>query len=212
MTSQLAQVLKTSTRPFHDSAEGSQFQSYLTSGQISIADYATYLGQLFLIHGKLETELVSAMKKEARLSQVISDEQLQDAHLRADLVHFGVQPHTVVPLETTARFLQNIDSAASKQPLALLGFHYVLFGSKHGGKFIAKNLSTVHNLNGDGTKYFDPYGSDFMPYWRAFVEKMNKLELSESEVAAIVKAAEQTFVAVGEIGRELEKKGAILKT
>jgi heme oxygenase len=206
MTIQLAQVLKTSTRPFHDSAEGSQFQSHLTSGQITLSEYSTYLGQLFLIHSRLEAELKRAFEKDPRLKQVINDEQMQEIHLIADLNHFKVQPKELEPINATEHFLQIISKAASKQPLALLGFHYVLFGSKHGGKFIAKNLSQVHNLNGAGTKYFDPYGDEFMPYWRSFVEKMNELQPSDNEMEEIVQAAKDTFVAVGQIGRELETR------
>jgi len=206
MTIQLAQVLKTSTRPFHDSAEGSQFQSHLTSGQITLAEYSSYLGQLFLIHSRLEAELKRAFEKEPRLSQVINDEQMQEGHLLADLNHFKVQPKELEPLHATEHFLAVISKAASKLPLSLLGFHYVLFGSKHGGKFIAKNLSQVHHLNGAGTKYFDPYGDEFMPYWRSFVEKMNELEPTDDEMEQIVQAAKDTFVAVGEIGREMETR------
>jgi heme oxygenase len=208
MSIQLAQVLKTSTRQLHDSAEGTQFQSHLTSGQISITEYSTYLGQLFLIHSRLEAEIKRAFEKEPRLKQVITDEQMQEAHLLADLNHFKVQPKELEPLNATERFLLIISRAASQQPLALLGFHYVLFGSKHGGKFIAKNLSQVHKLNGVGTKYFDPYGDEFMPSWRSFVEKMNELQPTEEEMEEIVQAAKDTFVAVGEIGRELEARRA----
>lgn len=206
MSIQLAQVLKTSTRALHDSAEGSQFQSQLTSGKISLNEYSTYLGQLFLVHSRLEAELNRAFEKDPRLQQVINDEQMQEKHLVADLTHFKVQPKDLEPLNATEHFLLIISKMAKQQPLALLGFHYVLFGSKHGGKFIAKNLSEVHHLNGAGTKYFDPYGDEFMPYWRSFVEKMNALQPTEKETEEIVQAAKDTFVAVGEIGREMEAR------
>jgi heme oxygenase len=206
MTVQLAQVLKTSTRALHDSAEGSQFQSHLTSGKVTLQEYSTYLGQLFLVHSRLEAELKRAFEKDARLQQIINDEQMQEGHLLADLNHFKVQPKELEPLNATERFLLIISKTASQQPLALLGMHYVLFGSKHGGKFIAKNLSEAHKLNGVGTKYFDPYGDEFMPYWRSFVDKMNELQPTEKELEEIVQAAKDTFVAVGEIGREMEAR------
>ncbi len=204
--SQLAQILKTETRPFHDSAEGSQFQSYLTSGEISLAEYVAYLGQLFLVHRTLESAIRQGAEKEPRLNKVVTGEQLQEEHLRADLLHFKVEPDTVQSYLATGNFLKKIEDVAVREPLSLIGFHYVLFGSKHGGKFIAKNLGQVHKLNGAGTKYFDPYGNDFMPYWRSFVEHMNELELSPPEIESIVDTAKQTFVAVREIGSELDGK------
>ena len=203
---QLAQVLKTETRPFHDSAEGSQFQRYLTSGEISLTEYVTYLGQLYLVHKTLETTITQAADKEPRLKKVVTEEQLQEKYLTSDLLHFNVQPNTVHPYRATGNFLKTIQDIGSHKPLALIGIQYVLFGSKHGGKFIAKNLSQAHKLNGAGTKYFDPYGNDFMPYWRSFVERMNELELSPAEIEPIVEAAKQTFVAVREIGQELDER------
>jgi heme oxygenase len=209
-SSQLAQVLKAETRPFHDSAEGSQFQKYLTSGEISLTEYVNYLGQLYLVHKSLETAITKTADKESRLKKVVTEEQLQEKYLTSDLLHFNVQPNTVHPYRATDNFLKEIEDIALHDPLALIGIHYVLFGSKHGGKFIAKNLSQVHKLNSAGTKYFDPYGNDFMPYWRSFIEHMNELELSPAEIEPIVQAAKQTFVAVREIGQDLEKQGATL--
>jgi heme oxygenase len=209
-STQLAQILKTETRPFHDSAEGSEFQNHLTSGEVSLAQYVAYLSQLFLIHSLLEREIIDASDREPRLKQVVGEEQLQENYLRADLVHFAVSFESIRPLKATEQFSNQMLTTARQTPVALLGYHYVLFGSKHGGKFIAKNLSHVHKLNGAGTKYFDPYGDDFMPYWRAFVEHLNKLDLSPAEIEATVAAAKETFIAVGQIGAELSERSTLL--
>ena len=82
--------------------------------------------------------------------------------------------------------------------------HYVLLGSKHGGKFVAKACQDSYNLvDGKGALYFDPYGPNFMPIWKTFKESMNDLPLNEGEIDKVCSAAGQMFNSIGEIGNEL---------
>jgi heme oxygenase len=204
----LAENLKTSTRPYHDAAEGNEFQKHLASGLLPLPAYARYLSQLFLVHAELESKILSESKKDTRLEKVVSKEQIQEDYLREDLKSLNVQPDTVQPINATTEFITAIEKAATNNPLSLLGFHYVLLGSKHGGKFIAKNLKEAYKNGSVGTKYFDPYGDTFMTYWRAFIQSLNDLDVSEKDVNEIVDAAKTTFTLVGKIGSELEAEGA----
>jgi heme oxygenase (biliverdin-producing, ferredoxin) len=202
-TTTLSENLKTSTRPYHDAAEGSIFQSLLTAGSLPLSLYGSYLGQLFLVHDRLEKFIRDGEKADDRLSQVVAQVQYQVPFLRDDLSTLGLEPDTTKPLPATAKFLAVIDAAASK-PISLLGIHYVLLGSKHGGKFIAKNLKVHYGFNGEGTRYFDPYGDMFMTHWRAFIASLNEISVAPDETDQILETAKQTFSAVGAIGKELE--------
>lgn len=190
--------LKESTAKMHDAAESSNFQAYLTQGKLPQSVYADYLEQLYLIHRKLEEGIAGS-----QFPHIVSKEQYQQDFLEKDLKHFGRDASSVKALSSTQKLLDEIAGCQKNAPVALLGMHYVLLGSKHGGKFVAKNCQDAYKCGEDGTIYFDPYGSNFMPIWKSFKESMNALELSESDSAALCKAASQMFESVGEIGAEL---------
>lgn len=200
----LAEDLKAATKPFHDTAEGHNFQRDLAAGLLPIATYTCYLEQLFLIHKALEKLIAEHSKTNQRLAKVVTIEQMQVPFLQNDLSLLRSAPDRIRPLTATANLIRQIESAGIDNPFSLLGFHYVLLGSKHGGKFIAANLRKKYNVNGDITKYFDPYGDKFMPLWRHFINTLNECVCSEQDSEEITKAAKNTFLAIADIGSELE--------
>jgi heme oxygenase len=204
----LSELLKTSTRPLHDTAETHNFQRLLANGLLPIPAYAAYLGQLFLIHQSLEKQISKLADSDQRLCKPVSPEQFQEPHLKADLVFLDVEIAAIKPLPATDLLLGKINLAAEQNPVSLLGFHYVLLGSKHGGKYIAHNLKQKYGFDGLGTKYFDPYGDQFMPTWRGFIDELNKIKVSESDTTDIVEAAKSAFIGISEIGSAMESEGA----
>lgn len=200
-TVSLMDRLKESTRAMHESAETSNFQGRLTNGALSLELYVLYLEQLYLLHAALE----KGIDKNPVASKIVSEEQHQEPFLKEDLEQFGREPQKIYTLSSTNNFLSEIQRLSDSCPLALLGIHYVLLGSKHGGKFIARNCKESYKLRQEsGVRYFDPYGQNFMPIWKAFKEEMNTLKLSSQEENEICAAASATFKAVYEIGKELE--------
>lgn len=202
----LSERLKSSTKPLHDSAEGHNFQRLLANGLLSLADYGAYLEQLFLVHTVLEKNIKHFGANDKRLASIVGQEQLQESFLKEDLEFLGSNPSSIEPLPVTAKFIRKIEVSAKDNPSSLLGFHYVLLGSKHGGKFIARNLKQKYSFNDAGTRYFDPYGELFMQHWRSFISGLNEAEFSETEDKSIIEAAKETFVAVSEVGSALESR------
>ncbi len=200
----LMEKLKESTRSMHNSAESSKFQSWLAHGKLSESVYADYLEQLYLVHSLLEGEIKNSGQESAA---ILTDNQLQEPFLRNDLEHFGRhQLGDSIALESTKKLLESIRKLSESCPVALLGMHYVLLGSKHGGKFIAKSCQDSYKLtDGIGAKYFDPYGQNFMPLWKNFKESMNRLELTEIQEEELCQAAGDMFLAIAEIGDEMMK-------
>ncbi len=200
MTATLMETLKKSTAPMHDSAEGSQFQSLLTRGKLPKEIYGDYLAQLYLVHKVLETEL----RRHSATAAIVSPAEFQEEFLKQDLASMQRDPEKSQALSSTQGLLDDIRACSAECPEALLGMHYVLLGSKHGGKFIARNVQSTYALaDGTGSLYFDPYGASFMPIWKQFKEQMNKLEIPESTVEAVCQAAGQIFKRITEIGLEL---------
>jgi heme oxygenase len=200
--------LKATTRADHDSAEGHDFQRLLFSGQLPYETFCDYVGQLFVLHKALEDELKAGLSDE-RIRKVLGEWQYQEGFLDKDLTALGRKSADCKPLPATAKIIDAIRETSKKHPIALLGYHYVLLGSKHGARMICPNLKKSYNLEGSGgTLYFDPYEGQFMKLWGEFKDSMNKNELSEAETAEILDAAKLMFRAMGEIGEGLHANAA----
>lgn len=196
----LMEQLKESTRSMHDSAESSKFQAYLANGALPIETYVDYLEQLFLVHRRLEESICS----NAELKDILDRKELQLPFLEKDLEQFQRATDKIKARAATQRLLDKISESAVSSPSSLLGMHYVLLGSKHGGKFIARNCQESYKLaEGKGVLYFDPYGPNFMPVWKNFKDTMNARSFSQAESSAICKGAAEMFRSVAEIGDEL---------
>lgn len=202
-TETLMENLKSATRADHDSAEGHDFQRLLFSGQLPFETFGEYVAQLFVLHKALEDQMKLGLKDE-RIKKVLGDWQYQEGFLDSDLKALGRNSADAKPLPATAKIISEIEATGEKHPIALLGYHYVLLGSKHGARMICPNLKKAYNLNGDGgTLYFDPYEGKFPQLWNQFKESMNANELTEEETTEILKAAKLMFQAMGQIGEGL---------
>jgi heme oxygenase len=202
--SNLMDELKERTRSIHDSAEGGDFQGLLMQGKLSREAYLQYLGQLFLLYGALEGEIQKHQKNGNSWSCVVTENQYQLPFLQTDLKHFGVQPETLKTLPPTKHVIDVILEVSKKSPVGLLGYHYVLLGSKHGSKMISQNIRNAYELSQvSGALYFDPYGSGFAEIWKKFKEDMNQLSLSQDDREAVCLGAISMFRSISALGDEL---------
>jgi len=198
------EVLKVSTQALHDAAEGHRFQQSLVKGEVSREHYAAYLGQLFLVHRELESLLRGHTDKVPAIPAVVKAYQYQEPYLLEDLRFYGVHPGSLTPLPATEALLGEVRERAAKDPLALLGFHYVLEGSNNGNKFIAKALAKSFGLTGpEGLLYLDPYGDQQRPYWMAFKADMDAQGFNPAEMRVMAEAAQAMFQGIGAISAEM---------
>ncbi len=196
-------ALKARTAEQHRRAEQSPFMRGLVSGQVTREGYARWLGQMMHVHAALEGEIVARRGAEPRLA-VASDEQFGAPRLRADLVALGVDPASVRPSRATAALTDHVRAVAASCPVALLGFHYVLEGSKNGNAYIAKALRRTLGLaTGAGDAYLDPYGEQQRAKWAAFREAMGGQEYSETDAAAVLDAACAMFDGITAMNGEM---------
>jgi len=192
--------LRNETRGHHSHAEGSAYQQALSQGRLPRETYARGLEQLLLVHGCLEGALQEAMFKSQAVTGVVRDEQFQCGNLRADLRCLGGLVEGTEPLPATDRIRRAIRSAAADEPTALLGFHYVLEGSKNGGKFLAESVARSYGLdNGQGTAYLNPHGEQQRQLWQQFRTMMDGADLTDQQRDGIVQAACAMFEAITEI-------------
>ncbi len=199
----IMQQLKESTRESNNNAESQEFQRLLASGDLPRNLYVKYLEQLWIIHSSLENHLKEIVRKDPALTGVVTDDQLQVPFLQQDLEFFGSDPQHASPTQATQWILGRLEKSATEGP-ALIGSHYVLLGSKHGGKFIAHSLQQKYHLNeGKGAIYFDPYGTNFQQIWKGFAGTLNEVPLTFEQEESMVKAAKEMFEGVGRLSEEM---------
>ncbi|NUP88373.1 MAG: biliverdin-producing heme oxygenase [Candidatus Sumerlaeia bacterium] len=206
IASGLPDRLREETRPHHDAAERHPLQAALARGTLPLETYVAHLEQLLLIHARLESWLLSESSREPRLLSVADPAHFQEANLRADLRHFG-GAESPSPTPATRRLLDHIDQVAASCPIGLLGFHYVLEGSKNGGRFIAIAVRRAYHLEGAGTAYLDPHGEQQRPLWQAHRQRLGAIAVTPAEADVIIDSAKALFVAIAATGDDLLAAG-----
>lgn len=197
----IMQSLKEATAQQHSDAESRRLQQDLVKGRLPRETYGAWLGQMYLLHRALWEAIASGSGEHPELSQVVRDEGRHVANLQSDLAALGVDGEGIEPLATTARALAEIGEVAVNDPLALLGYNYVLEGSMNGNRFIARAVAPT--LGVPATSYLDPYGEQQRPSWLAYRERMNALELDADQAARMVRAAQAMFAFIAELSDEL---------
>jgi heme oxygenase len=195
--------LKVGTQDMHSLAEGRQFQRRMLKGEITRDQYADWLGQMLLIHRALEKHLFGRLLGDP-LFAAVREEQFQEPNLIADLAALGGDTQTPSPLPAAAALIADIDRAARENPLALLGYHYVLEGSKNGNRFIARQLVPALGLAPRrADRYLDPFAEAQPVKWAEFKAAMTAVSFDAAQVDLLVAAARRMFEGIGDLSDQL---------
>jgi heme oxygenase len=203
MTTNIMDTLKEETRPLHNQTEGNDFQKSLFSGSLPKGQFVEYLGQMYLIHKALEDALSELRMAKPVIASVIADYQYQQTFLQNDLMVAGVRVNELQPLPASKALIDHIEQLKNKQPMALLGCEYVLFGSKHGAKLLSKQLEKYELSVKGSPNYFDPYGDKFMGYWLEFKAAMNAAQFSTAEQQDTINGAKDMFSGLSKVFDDL---------
>lgn len=199
--------LKSETADLHHKAERQEFQRRMIRGDLERDDYSRWLGQMLLVHAALERSLVRLCRDpdHSRYFAAVEPEQLQERNLLADLSDLSIDPDTLEPLPATEKLVSRIESTTEGNPLALLGYHYVLEGSKNGNRFVAQQLRPALGLAaGTADRYLDPYGDDQPRYWARFKEAMGEIDLTEEQIERLIESAMAMFEGIARLSEELQ--------
>ena len=198
--------LRTATREHHDRAEHHPFQRALAKGQLAREAYVEHLGQMYHVHAALDAALRTARDADARVRAIVGDEQFQAENVRRDLEHFGAATTDHPALPGAATLIERITHA---DPVTLLGYHYVLEGSKNGGRFIARGLARAYGLDSDGLRMFDPHGEEQPALWAQFKVAMDAQSFTREERDTLVQSAGAMFDAIADISTNLSERVTI---
>lgn len=185
----ISERLRNETAGHHEAIENARRFSRLGSDDFSLQEYIEILEKFYGFYKPLE----EAFRKHPDVMAALAyDRRFKLPLLRADLLHFG---HTD---ESLAKLEQCADLPPTETQAQVLGAIYVMEGSTHGSQFIAKRLRERFELDGDGLAFYEGYGKDTMPQWKAFKAYMDSAQ--ESNLAqdgdAIVASAAATFNAL----------------
>lgn len=189
--------LKTETQDLHTRAEKAPLQAALIQGRLDRAAYASFLGQMLLVHEALERAVEAAAAKHPGVRAVWSADQKKAPLVREDLAYFGVSPSSVAPLPETKAVVDLIARRTAAHPEVAIGLHYVLEGANNGNQFIARVIRKGYALEGpEGTKSLDPYGPRQREVWGAWKSSLNAQQFTGPEQDRIVEGAAAMFQAV----------------
>lgn len=203
-TASIMQRLRDETLEQHKHAERRPLERGLGIGSLPRELYVGLLGQRFCVHRTLDRLVADLCRRDSRLAGVVTDELLQTENLRADLDYLGVPAESVEPISSTQILCEEIEASAEFDAVALLGYYYVLEGSKNGAAYLAPRVRKMYDLPDErGTRYFDPHGARQRELWGAFKSRMDVIDLTHAERDAIVDAAKRMFDGISAIDDEL---------
>lgn len=197
--------LKNGTSQLHKEAESRPLQQQLGAGTLPRPVFAAYMGQLLLVHERLEQYLDEQVSRETHPAFAVAWHSLarHSTNLRDDLTANGIDPDSTPPLHATASLLRQLNSWSEQGNLGLIGALYVLEGSMNGNRFISKALQRSWGIDAEsGLSYLDPYGDEQRTTWAAFRSRVNAVSFNEAESHAITDGADRMFKAIGEISDE----------
>src|SRR5690606_30232473 len=124
--------------------------------------------------------------------------------LREDLAFFGLSPDSIRATPAVERIITQMTHAARACPASLLGFNYVLEGSKNGSRYIAKAVRRALPLTpGQGDRYLDPHAEDQPRLWAEYRRTMDEVAFTKEETTSMIDAASRMFEAAEGIGGDV---------
>lgn len=197
----LSTVLKEATAAAHQAAERHPFHAALFGARgpaVARAALGASLAQHLHVQHAMDAALRAAVAAGAPASSLLRPYHWHLPALLDDLQALGAPP--MPPGPGAAGLADLITRAARDDDQSLLGAWYVLEGSTNGGVFIAKRVRDVLALHDErGTRFINPHGADVRARWSAWRDGLDALPLTHTQRAAIVAAADATFLRIADL-------------
>jgi heme oxygenase len=182
MTATIMGRLREETHTWHDALEATSFSLALQERRLPLDRYAGQLAAYRIILDALETRL-SATDDEI-VAAVWRPDLAKVPLLARDLEFFGASEFPSETLDVARRCAAAINNL---EPVALLGFLYVLEGSTLGALDLSRHVRATYDLTGDdGLAY---YASGDRERWAGFSARMNAALVCEPVQERVVAAA-----------------------
>ena len=205
----IGQMMKDGCWDLHQAAENGAVARGLISGELSKADYASLVAQMYLFNKRLDEAVRSHRDAQPPLKALIDDEQLQTPYYESDLRDLGIDATSLSPTPGTAEAIALVDRVEADNPADLLALHYVREGANNGNRFVARKLMQVWGQSDlAGMKHLDPYGEAQRAKWETFKTTLNEQPFSDDAKRSLVSTGREMFKAVIAIHKDIETVGS----
>ncbi|QNF35344.1 biliverdin-producing heme oxygenase [Adhaeribacter swui] len=182
----ILEALKTQTAAQHQQVEASLLMQPIANRTLTPENYTRILRKFYGFFHPLENAIHHLPGLDNYLPDIMARRKsgsiLQD--LRA--IHHESITLTTLPLCPDVPQITQISEG--------FGALYVMEGSTLGGKIISKIVyETLGYTPEHGTSFFNGYGSQTGPKWKAFQEALTRFAVTPAQENAVVQTAIQTF-------------------
>lgn len=198
----LSRMMKEGCADLHDRAERGRLPLRMTSGELTRDEFARMLCQDAIWNKALDAAILEHRDSTPCLKALVEDIQLQGPYYDEDLAHYQA-PAQAEPTPGVKAMLEAIENAR-RNPLTLLGLHYVREGANNGNRYVAKKLRAAWGLRGDGgLRTLDPYGKEQRRLWEKFKAALDAQPFTAEEKALLVQAGRTMFERVMAIHEDI---------
>lgn len=194
-------MLKEATSAAHSKAETRRLQRQLIGGTVDVPVFAAFLRQLHVIHTELERQM--QLRTEVAVLIDWTSAYFHSVRIGEDLASLGWGASADEPLSSTQQLQSPIEKSSHDDPIALLGYFYVLEGSMNGNHYIIRALQKSTLADRCAFKYFDPYGEEQPERWAACKQALDNFEATSEQTQSIVDTALATFEGISAISDEV---------
>lgn len=168
---------RSQTRALHKELDSLPSLRVLVSADVNNQQYLTALSRLFKPHAYLESVVLDKLAVD-EFDYALSP---RTSYLKQDLVNLSGETHAFIPFQKKEALCDE----------AMIGFLYLLEGSKLGGVHILRNLRKS-GLDSNVTHFFESSGDD-KTSWESYWRFTQRLLETEEQLDAAASFAERAF-------------------
>ncbi|XP_004563036.1 heme oxygenase 1a [Maylandia zebra] len=208
--SDLSEQIKAATKDNHVRAENTQLMLSYQKGEITLVQYKVLLCSLYEIYRALEDEMDRNASDPAIAPIYFPQELSRVESLERDLEHFfgsEWRKRVIVPA-ATQRYGQRLRQIGRENPELLVAHAYTRYlGDLSGGQVLGKITQKSLGLSSkEGLSFFHfPGVSSPNRFKQLYRSRMNSIELTEKEKAAVLEEAVQAFELNIQVFDDLQK-------
>ncbi|XP_013125619.1 heme oxygenase 1a [Oreochromis niloticus] len=208
--SDLSEQIKAATKDNHVRAENTQLMLSYQKGEITLVQYKVLLCSLYEIYRALEDELDRNASHPAVAPIYFPQELARVESLERDLEHFfgsEWRKRVIVPA-ATLRYGHRLRQIGRENPELLVAHAYTRYlGDLSGGQVLGKITQKSLGLSSkEGLSFFHfPGVSSPNRFKQLYRSRMNSIELTEKEKAAVLEEAVQAFELNIQVFDDLQK-------
>ncbi|XP_056143981.1 heme oxygenase 1a [Lampris incognitus] len=194
--SDLSEQIKAATQDSHVRAENTQLMLNYQKGRITLTQYKLLLCSLYEIYEALEQELDRNATHQGVAPIYFPQELARLDSLEKDLEHL-IGPDwrkRIVTPAATQRYVQRLQKIGKENPMLLVAHAYTRYlGDLSGGQVLGKITQKSIGLSEGVSFFLFPGVTSPNRFKQLYRSRMNSIELTEEDRAAVLKEAVAAF-------------------